>query len=190
MKAIKSVVLPLLLLMVLLSGCRSHKTMMSSDAAKNYPACLSSKVQLTIPNKNSSFSLNGSMKMKSGERIQLSLLMPIFRTEVVRMEVTPDEILLVDRMNKRYVRATREELKGVLPEDADFGKLEELLFKASLPEGRSELTGRELGIPSIEKAKVKLYDFSTSEFTLNPTEVSSKYTQVPLEDVVKMLLSL
>ena len=35
--------------------------------------------------------------------MQLSFLMPIIRTEVARMEVTPEEILLVDRMGKRYV---------------------------------------------------------------------------------------
>ena len=60
-------------------------------------------------------------------------LMPVFRSEVMRMEVTPDEVLLIDRMNKRYVRATRDELKGILPENADFDRLEKLLFKASLP---------------------------------------------------------
>ena len=43
--------------------------------------------------------------------MQLSFLMPIIRTEVARMEVTPEEILLVDRMGKRYVRATRKEFQ-------------------------------------------------------------------------------
>lgn len=133
--------------------------------------------------------VSGSMKMKSGERIQLSVLMPVFRSEVMRMEVTPDEVLLIDRMNKRYVRATRDELKGILPENADFDRLEKLLFKASLP-GEKRLTGRELGIPSLEKAKVRLSDFSTAEFELIPTEVSSRYTQVALEDLLKMLMKL
>ena len=111
--------------------------------------------------------------------------MPVFRSEVMRMEVTPDEVLLIDRMNKRYVRATRDELKGILPENADFDRLEKLLFKASLPGEKKELTGRELGIPSLEKAKVRLSDFSTAEFELIPTEVSSRYTQVALEDLTK-----
>ena len=154
------------------------------------PAYLSSKLQLTVPNKNGSMTVSGSMKMKSGERIQLSVLMPVFRSEVMRMEVTPDEVLLIDRMNKRYVRATRDELKGILPENADFDRLEKLLFKASLPGEKKELTGRELGIPSLEKAKVRLSDFSTAEFELIPTEVSSRYTQVALEDLLKMLMKL
>ena len=76
------------------------------------------------------------MKMKGGERVQLSILMPILRTEIARLEITPDEILLVDRMNKRYVRASRSELNDILPKEARFSKLEKLLLDASLPEGK------------------------------------------------------
>ena len=62
-------------------------------------------------------SVGGTMKMKTHERVQISLLMPILRTEVARVEVTPDGVLLVDRMNKRFVRATKDELKGMLPKN-------------------------------------------------------------------------
>ena len=183
----KSVIRQSYLLPLLLAGCKTSKVVKTAPVE---PAYLSSKLQLTVPNKNGSITVSGSMKMKSGERIQLSVLMPVFRSEVMRMEVTPDEVLLIDRMNKRYVRATRDELKELLPENADFDRLEKLLFKASLPGEKKELTGRELGIPSLEKAKVRLSDFSTAEFELIPTEVSSRYTQVALEDLLKMLMKL
>ena len=91
--------------------------------------------------------------------MQLSFLMPIIRTEVARMEVTPEEILLVDRMGKRYVRATRKELKDVLPKKADFAHLEKILFNASKPNGKKELSGKELGIPSLEKGRIELSGF-------------------------------
>lgn len=40
-------------------------------------------------------SVGGTMKMKTHERVQISLLMPILRTEVARIEeVTPNEVLL------------------------------------------------------------------------------------------------
>lgn len=67
-------------------------------------------------------SVGGTMKMKSRERVQISLLMPILRTELARIEVTPTEVLFVDRMNKRFVtqqpkRAERNiiEERRVLP---------------------------------------------------------------------------
>lgn len=178
--------MPLLLAVLLLAGCKSSKTI-TAPVTPEASGYLSSKLQLTVPTKDSSITLGGTMKLKGGERLQLSLLMPIIRSEVMRMDITPDEVLLVDRMNKRYVRATREELKDVLPPEADFEKLQKMLFKASRLGAKADLTGSELGIPKMEKAKVRLYDFSDVGFTMTPTEVSDRYTPVELEDLIKHL---
>ena len=133
-------ILYLLLLMVGLAGCRSSKQA-AGIAVPETAHYLSSRLQLTIPSgANGSITTGGTMKMKGGERVQLSILMPILRTEIARLEITPDEILLVDRMNKRYVRASRSELNDILPKEARFSKLEKLLLDASLPEGKSEST--------------------------------------------------
>lgn len=182
----------LLLILVILAGCKSSKHLSKTSEKKvEVSSYLASRLQLTIPSKKGgSMTVGGTMKLKTHERVQFSLLMPILRTEVARIEVTPDEILLVDRMNKRFVRATKEELKSVLPKNVDFSRLEKMLTNASLPGGKTELTGKELGFPSLDKAKVQLYDFSDKEFSMNPTELTAKYRQVPLEVLVKMLVSL
>lgn len=181
----------LLLVVVVLAGCKSSKRLATSETKAPVSSYLASKLQLTIPNKKGgSVSVGGTMKMKTHERVQVSLLMPILRTEVARIEITPDEVLLVDRMNRRFVRATKEELKGMLPKNAEFSRLEKILMDASLPGGKTELTGKDIGIPSLEKAKVQLYEFSTKEFSMTPTELTAKYNQVPLEVLVKMLMAL
>ena len=168
-------ILYLLLLMVGLAGCRSSKQA-AGIAVPETAHYLSSRLQLTIPSgANGSITTGGTMKMKGGERVQLSILMPILRTEIARLEITPDEILLVDRMNKRYVRASRSELNDILPKEARFSKLEKLLLDASLPEGKSELSGKE---------------FSSKEFVMTPTEISDRYTQVPLTELLNMLTKL
>ena len=180
----------LLLLVVMLAGCKSTKNITSSVPVAE-PCYLSSKLQLTIPSgSDGSITTGGTMKMKGGERVQLSILLPFLRTELARLEITPDEVLLIDRMNKRYVRASRKELEDILPKDARFSKLEMLLLSASRPEGKAELSGKELGIPSLERAKVRLYDFSSKEFAMTPTEISDRYTQVPLEELLNMLTKL
>ncbi|WP_044653484.1 DUF4292 domain-containing protein [Bacteroides acidifaciens] len=181
----------LLLVVVVLAGCKSSKRLATSETKTPVSSYLTSRLQLTIPNKKGgSMSVGGTMKMKTHERVQVSLLMPILRTEVARIEITPDEVLLVDRMNRRFVRATKEELKGMLPKNAEFSRLEKILMDASLPGGKTELTGKDVGIPSLEKAKVQLYEFSTKEFSMTPTELTAKYRQVPLEELVKMLTAL
>ena len=180
-----------LLIAVVLVGCKSSKRLTAtkvpevaaSEAA--IPSYLASRLQLTIPGKGGSMSVGGTMKMKSRERVQISLLMPILRTELARIEVTPTEVLFVDRMNKRFVRATKNELKEILSKNVEFSQLEKLLTDASKPGGKTELSGKDLGIPKLEKAKVQLYDFS-----ITPTEVTSRYRQVSLEELMKMLVAL
>lgn len=178
----------LLSLVVGISGCKSSRKLTSSSLETS--RYLSSKVQLTIPHKGSTFTLNGTMKLIRGERMQLSLLMPIIRTEVARLEVTPEDILVIDRMGKRYVQATRQELKGVLPRRADFAHLEKLLFEASKPNGKSSLTGKELGLPHMETAQIVLSGFSEKEFSLSRTQISSKYTQVAWTEIFELLMRL
>lgn len=180
----------LLLVVVVLAGCKSSKRLVTSETKAPVSSYLTSKLQLTIPDKKGEACGRGTMKMKTHERVQISLLMPILRTEVARIEVTPEEVLLVDRMNRRFVRASKEELKGILPKNAEFSRLEKILTDASLPGGKTELTGKDIGISSLEKAKVQLYEFSTKEFSMTPTELSSKYRQVPLEELIKMLVAL
>lgn len=173
----------LLGLVVFLTGCKTLKP----GSGSLDPVYLSSKLQLVVPTRDGSLTIGGHMKMKSHERIQISLLMPILRSEVARIEITPDDILLIDRMNKRYVRATKAEVEQAILHKADYSRLEKLLIKASLPNAKSEILGKDLGIPSLQKAKLKLYDFSAREIAIIPTEVSSKYRQTSLEELMNML---
>lgn len=177
-----------LLMVVALSGCKT--TRQTGSSVSKEASYLSSKVQLTIPNKDAVFTVNGTMKLKSGERMQLSFLMPILRSEVARIEITPDEILLVDRMGKRYVQATRKELKNVLPKKFDFAHLEKLLYAAARPNGKKILTATELGIPSMEKGQIEFSNFSDKAFSISPTELSAKYRKVELNELMELLMGL
>ncbi len=183
-------ILPLLLLLSLVVGLSGCKTSRKATSSLGEPRYLSSKVQLTIPNKDGSITVNGTMKLVSGERMQLSFLMPIIRSEIARLEITPDDVLVIDRMGKRYVQASRKELKDILPKKADFAHLEKMLFDASKPGGKTSLTGKELGIPSLEKGKIVLSDFSNKEISLTPTQVSSRYAKVEWTELLEMLAKL
>ncbi|WP_294590230.1 DUF4292 domain-containing protein [uncultured Bacteroides sp.] len=178
----------MLLIIVGLSGCKT--TRQTSSSLLKDSDYLSSKVQLTIPHKDAVFTVNGTMKLKSGERMQLSFLMPILRSEVARIEITPDEILLVDRMGKRYVQTTRKELKNVLPKKFDFAHLEKLLYAAARPNGKKILTATELGIPSMEKGQIEFSNFSDKAFSISPTELSAKYRKVELNELLELLMGL
>lgn len=179
----------LLLILVCLTGCRTSRQ--AESVINKDTGCLSSKVRLTIPtSKEAILTVDGTLKLKAGERVQVSFQMPILRTEVARIDLTPDEILLVDRMGRRYVQASRKELKGMLPRKATFARLEKLLYEASKPGAKNYLTGTDLGIPSLEQGKIELTDFSSKPFNLTPTQLSSRYKQVELEELLGLLISL
>ena len=114
--------LPLLLFpLLLLTGCKSSSVLSSKESPLSsaaYVKGLSTKtvpsqvitaktdVELTLGDKQ--VSVNGNLKMKRNELIQLSFTFLGF--EVGRIEFTPTEVLLVDRANKRYVRGNYAEV--------------------------------------------------------------------------------
>ena len=178
-----------LLVLACLAGCRTSRQ--AESVINKDTGCLSSKVRLTIPtSKEAILTVDGTLKLKAGERVQVSFQMPILRTEVARIDLTPDEILLVDRMGRRYVQASRKELKGMLPRKATFARLEKWLYEASKPGAKNYLTGTDLGIPSLEQGKIELTDFSSKPFNLTPTQLSSRYKRVELEELLGLLISL
>lgn len=152
--------------------------------------CLSSKVHLVLPASFMGLSLKGSMKMVSKERIQLSIVMPIFGTELAKLDITPNEMLLIDRHDKMYVQANKKEMMRYLPSGSDYSQLEQLLIDASKPGGRSEVSGSDFGLKSMKDAKIQLYDFSTDKIALQPTVVPTKYRKVTLDEFVKALKGL
>lgn len=175
-----------LVLLTLLTGCRT-----SRDTARHAAeSCLSSKVKLTIPLQNSVYTVNGTLKLVSGERMQVSFLMPVIRTEVARIDLTPTELLLVDRMGRRYTHVTRNELKGLLPRKADFAHLEQLIYKAAAPGGKTVLEGKDLGLKKLERGRLELSDFSREPLSLSPTRLSSRYRLVPMEEILELLINL
>jgi hypothetical protein len=178
----------LCLLLVGITGCKTTKRAVGVNAEEN--AYLSSKVQVTIPHGEAVYSVNGTMKLKQGEIVQVSFLMPILRSEVARIEVTPENILLVDRINHRYVRTTKEELKDRLPRRWTYNRLEDLIYEASKPNGKKSISGEEFGLAKLQKAKVELSDFTTGENNVKPTTLSSRYEQVTLDELLQFLLSL
>ena len=177
----------IILLAVLLVGCKSTKTIVQApDVTQQY---LSSRLELTIPHGDATFTVNGTMKMKEGELVQLSLLMPLFRSEVARIEATPTYLLMVDRMNRRFVMATDYELRDYLPSDS-YERLEKMIKEAAKPDGKAILTGEELGIRQLAKAQIELYDFSDEPFNIEPTTLSTRYRQVTIEEMLQLLMSL
>ena len=100
-----------------LAACRSTKSVQQGREKdnvaelidKNLKAreglnALSAKLNVTLLSDGKELSVGGTLRMKRDDVIQISL--SAFFVEVARLEITPDYILVLDRLGKQYVKKT------------------------------------------------------------------------------------
>ena len=93
-------------------------------------------------NGKSTEKVNGTIRIKRGEVIQVSLA-PFLGIEVGRAEISPDGMLVIDRVNKRYVKISFAELKTITNVELDFHILEALFLNEVFLPGKDKMMGRD-----------------------------------------------
>ena len=74
------------------------------------------------------FSCDGKISMRRDEVIRLQLLLPIIRTEIARIDFTPDYVLLVDRFHKEYIKASYKDVSFLADNGLSFYSLQALFW--------------------------------------------------------------
>ena len=93
--------------------------------------------------------VSGTLRIKKGEVVQLSIA-PLLGIEVARAEISPDGILVIDRMNKRYVEVSFAEVKALIKADLDFHTLQALFLNELFLPGKGNLTARDASSFKVE----------------------------------------
>jgi len=139
---------------------------------------LSSSLRFSIKPglKKSSTTANAQLRIIKDQIIQLSLRIPILGIEVARISITPEQIIIIDRNNKRYVSESMQTLKANTSSfDFDFYSLQALFTNQIFIAGKSSISQGDYNSFNWSEGKffVKLkntdnqginYDF-TSDFT-------------------------
>ena len=86
--------------------------------------------------------VGGTLRIKKNEVIQMSIT-PFLGIEVARVELSSDGVLVIDRMNKRYVQVSFGELKSLANLDWDFHLLQSLFLNELFLPGKGDLTSRD-----------------------------------------------
>lgn len=100
---------------------------------------LSSSLRFSIKPglKKSTTSANAQLRIIKDKIIQLSLRVPILGIEVARISIMPEQIIIIDRNNKRYFSESMQTLQQTASFDFDFYSLQALftnqLFIAGKP---------------------------------------------------------
>ena len=93
--------------------------------------------------------VSGTLRIKKGEVVQLSIA-PLLGIEVARAEISPNGILVIDRMNKRYVEVLFAEVKALAKADLDFHTLQALFLNELFLPGKGDLTARDASSFKVE----------------------------------------
>lgn len=154
-----------LCLLLLLASCKTSRQVTAESTANaassqkylesvllNAPSfnTFSSKVRLNVDLDGKNMVVSGSLKMKKNDAIQISIA-PILGIEVARIEITPEYILAIDRMNKRYVQAPVSLLKSMGNTDLDFYALQALFYNELFLPGMQTVTTKELTLFDLTK---------------------------------------
>lgn len=88
--------------------------------------CLTAKLKVNLNALGKELSVNGTLRMKRDDVVQITLT--FLGIEVGRLEFTPQDVLIVDRMNKQYVRAAYSEVGFLKTAELDFYAMQSLFW--------------------------------------------------------------
>lgn len=100
---------------------------------------ISSKIKFTIASGSKDLTVSGSLKMKRDEVIRIQLT-PFGLMEAGRIEFAKDYVLIMDRINKEYVKAGYDEVDFLRINGLDFYALQALFWNQLFVPGTQKLT--------------------------------------------------
>lgn len=188
-------------MLFLLSSCRSSRKAQKGDDTPVQPVVeqrvdtilsnetnLVAKVKATVVMGAQSVTTDGTLRMRRDEVIQLSLIDPYLGImEVGRMELTPNRILIVDRVNKQYIETTYERFQGLNSRLAefDFKAIQLLFWNEAL---RSEQLHYVFKAKQNIDLTLRLSGIRHTDDWETHTSVSRKYTPVDVNKLFSSLL--
>lgn len=152
-------------MVVLMASCSSTKTLKKSHSIEGMTEtefvenvitnaggwnALTAKMALAVDLEGKGATkVSGTLRIKKGEVIQMSIA-PFLGIEVARAEISPEGVLVIDRMNKRYVQVSFAEVKALAHADLDFHTLQALFLNELFLPGKGDLTARDVSAFRVE----------------------------------------
>ncbi len=188
-----------LVLVLLLAGCRSTKTATDgtdgarrittaetyvrkvTDTRSAAPA-LTARIKMALNMSGRDLSVNGSLKMKRDDVVQLSLT--FLGMEVGRLEFTKDSVLIIDRYNKQYVRSAYKEVDFLNRAGLDFTAVQALFWNELFAPGHSQapLAQRFSLSDDGRHTMLTLSDSTRLNYTFRTLSRSGRIEQVSVSD--------
>lgn len=98
----------------------------------------SSKLNINLSFGAKSLSSRSNLKIVKDNSIQLSI-QPLFGVEMIRVYIDKDSVIILDRMNKRYIKESINDIKKEYPVGFDFITIQSLLTNRMFVSGNSSI---------------------------------------------------
>ena len=144
----------------------------------------SNKVRFKIDYQQHSYSINGSISMIRDSAIIMSL-QPLMGIELYRMEITKNEVTVIDKMNKRYVKETFEKFQRQTGVNAGFNDIQAVCMDRLFMVGvdQKELENKNPKVAETEREhKISFEDnVFNYEFLVDKTNLQLNETDISLK---------
>ena len=135
-----------------------------------------SKVKFTVEKGIQEITLTGNMRMKRDDVIQLQL-MAFGMVEAARLELIRDYVLIMDRINKQYVKATYREIDFLRNQGINFYTLQALFCGEFFMPDKTNLTPedlKQLHVDQTDEDCVVTYDHGQMFYSWLVEQVSAQ----------------
>ena len=141
---------------LMMASCRSHKKVVTDTPVAISPeqaelldrvdshtqrnmTFVGSKLKFTVNVDNKEISLSGNLRMKRNDVIRLQL-MALGLVEAARLEFTQDYVLIMDRINKQFLKAPYHNVEFLRNSGINFNTLQALFWNELFQPGKADLS--------------------------------------------------
>ncbi len=104
---------------------------------------ITSKIKFSVEVGNQHMTLTGNLKMKRDDVIRLQLMAFGF-VEAGRLEFTPEYVMIIDRINKQYLKVPYSHLEFLRNSNIDFYVIQSLFWNELFQPGKAHLSDNNL----------------------------------------------
>ena len=177
----------------------------SANAKPQEQTCITARMRLDLSSGGKDVSVGGTLRMKRNNVIQL-LLTTFGILEVARIEMTPEYFMLIDNVNRQYVKSAYSDVSLLRNANIDFYTIQTYFWDEQTSNldgwerkdfvniaGKSLPSKHIITIPHgsrTTKAKLTLSNFNTDSEWETRTQEPTRYSKVQVDELFSHIMNL
>lgn len=142
---------------------KAHSQLFSDILRSEFPyETFSAKLNIGISSGTKSFNSKANLRIEKDHALQISI-QPLFGVEMFRVYMNPDTVLLLDRMNRRYVLESIAEIKKHYPVGFDYYTLQSLFTNSVFVSGKEHAGASDYDLFRYERSSDQCYRLTATD---------------------------